>query len=397
MIFVGYGYVNEEHGYDDYKNVDVEGKIILRLAGYPGQMDTASLAYKTFNPSGNPQNRQAYIGRNAEASERGVAAIIDVSMDGDVSGGWAANIPFRYNSRMYEGDERPPSFSDTRMRRPGDNISDNMTRVTATRRVLNKILEGSGVNAEEFIQSVGGNLKPASRAITGKNVRIMTSVDSRIITARNVIGVIPGKDTSNVIMVGGHYDHLGIHGGYIWNGADDNASGTVGVMTVAKACMATGEKPGKTIVFAAWTAEEKGLIGSRFFTDNPYNNCNISAYLNYDMISRDNPDDSLGVKCSMIYTEAFKNFEEMTARYNQEYDLGLEINYRPQERPRGGSDHTPFAQADVPVMYLHAGMPVEYHQADDHISKVNWEKLVKIIKIGYLNIWELANSEWEPE
>ena len=87
----------------------------------------------------------------------------------------------------------------------------------------------------------------------------------------------------------------------------------------------------------------------------------------------------------------------MTARHNEEYDLGLEINYRPQERPRGGSDHTSFAEKDVPIMYFDAGMPVEYHQPDDHISLVNWEKLVKIIKIGYLNIWELANSEWEPE
>jgi hypothetical protein len=116
--------------------------------------------------------------------------------------------------------------------------------------------------------------------------------------------------------------------------------------------------------------------------------------LNFDMISRDSRDDSLGVKCSMVYTKKYSILKEMTDKHNEAYELELEISYRPADRPRGGSDHTPFAQKDVPVFYLEAGFPPEYHQPDDHVSLVNWDKMVNIIRIGYLNIWELANSEW---
>jgi Zn-dependent M28 family amino/carboxypeptidase len=243
---------------------------------------------------------------------------------------------------------------------------------------------------------VKNSLKPASRELAGKKVRIKTSVESRMIRVRNVVGVIPGKDTSEIIVIGGHYDHLGKHDGWIWNGADDNASGTVGMMTLAKAFMVTGQQPEKTIVFAAWTGEEKGLLGSEYFADHPYNDAKMILNLNYDMISRDDRDDSLGVKCSMVYTKSYPILEEMSEKHNEAYGLGLDISFRPAEIPRGGSDHTPFAQKNVPVFYFMAGFPPEYHQPDDHTSLVNWDKMVNIIKIGYLNIWELANSDWGP-
>ena len=158
--------------------------------------------------------------------------------------------------------------------------------------------------------------------------------------------------------------------------------------------MAAGEKPEKTIVFCAWTGEEKGLLGSRYFADHPYDDAKMILNLNYDMISRDNTNDSLGNMCSMNYTRAYAVLEELTNKNIEEYDLDLDVSFRPSERPRGGSDHSSFAQKDVPIMYFMAGFPPEYHQPDDHIKLVNWEKMVNIIKIGYLNIWDLANTEW---
>jgi hypothetical protein len=398
IVFVGYGYVNEDLGYDDFKNVDVKDKIILRLSGYPGHDDTSSVAYQKFNPDGRLNSWILRRSKNEDAAESGVAAIIEVNLSADGSGGlWADNIPFRYNSRMYEGTEPAPSPYSRRMLLPGNEISGNPTSVSISNRVLNSLLDGSGIDPGKFAAEVKKSLKPASAAVTGKKVRIKTSVDSRIVRVRNVVGVVPGKDTNNIIVVGGHYDHMGIKDGYIWNGADDNASGTVGAMTIAKAFMATGVKPEKTLVFAAWTAEEKGLIGSKYFAQHPYNDCNMLAYLNYDMISRDDSDDSLGKICTMNYTKAYPEFEEMTNKHNEEYKLGLDIRYRAQERPSGGSDHSSFAREDVPIMYFEAGFPDEYHEPDDHVDKVNWDKMVKIIKIGYLNVWELANSEWNKE
>ncbi len=156
-------------------------------------------------------------------------------------------------------------------------------------------------------------------------------------------------------------------------------------------------KTEKTIVFAAWTGEEKGLLGSSYFVDHPYDDTKILLNLNYDMISRDNKNDTLGVKCSMSYTKKYPVLKELSENHNEDYQLGLEISYRASERPRGGSDHTPFAQKDIPIFYFMAGNPPEYHQPDDHLSLINWDKMVNIIKIGYLNIWDLANSEWGPE
>ncbi len=386
----------------------MKDKIILRLSGYPGHDDTTSVAYQKINPDGNLSSWRLRLSKNEDASERGVAAIIEVNVSGIgwaglstgslIAGYWADNIPFRYNSRMYEGtDPTPTPYGGGRMRLPGNEISGNPTSVTISNRVLNSLRDGSGIDPKKFAATVKKTMKPASAEVSGKKVRIKTSVDSRIVKVRNVVGIIPGKDTNNIIVVGGHYDHMGIKDGYIWNGADDNASGTVGAMTIAKAFMATGVKPEKTLVFAAWTAEEKGLIGSKYFAQHPYNDCNMLAYLNYDMISRDDSNDSLGVICSMNYTKAHPEFEEMTNKHNEEYELGLDIQYRAQERPSGGSDHSSFAREDVPIMYFEAGFPVEYHQPDDHVDKVNWDKMVKIIKIGYLNIWELANSEWGKE
>jgi hypothetical protein len=397
VVFAGYGFSDEKSGYDDFKGVDVKGKVILILTGYPGQHDTTSKAYKAFKPAYRRSRWMPYRARNEKYAKLGVAAVIEVDPGSNVPRSWADNVPFRYNSPDYEGDEPRASFYEYRMKMPGDKVAENPTSVTISDRVLNEMLKNTGIDLEAFAEDVKNSLKPASRELPGKKVRIKTSVESRMIRVRNVVGVLPGKDTSEIIVIGGHYDHLGKHDGWIWNGADDNASGTVGVMTLAKACMATGQKPEKTIVFAAWTAEEKGLLGSEYFADHPYNDAKMILNLNYDMISRDSRDDSLGVKCSMVYTKKYSVLKELTDKHNEEYSLGLDISYRPSDRPRGGSDHTSFTNKDVPIFYFMAGSPPEYHQPNDHTSFVNWDKIVNIIKVGYLNIWELANTEWGPD
>jgi hypothetical protein len=394
VVFVGYGYSDEEAGYDDFKGLDVKGKIILRLSGYPGHQDKESKAYKKIGV----KNRWGlYREKSKIAAEKGAAAIIEVDPGGDVAENWAVNLPFRYNSGNYEGDEPRASYYDSRMKLPGDKISGDPTRISVSDRVLNVLLEGTDIDLEKFEEEAKNNLKSNSKQLAGKTLKIETSVDSKIIRARNVVGVLPGKDSSEIIVIGGHYDHLGKHDGWVWNGADDNGSGTVGVMTIAKACMATGEKPEKTIVFAAWTGEEKGLLGSEYFANHPFNDSEMILNLNYDMISRDDKDDTLGVKCSMVYTKKYSVLEELTTKNNEDYGLGLDVTFKPSSSPRGGSDHTSFAEKDVPVFYFMAGFPPEYHQPGDHLDLINWDKMVNIIKVGFLNIWDLANQEWGAE
>ncbi len=394
IVFVGYGLSDKENGYDDFKDVDVKDKIILRLSGYPGHKDPDSKAYEKFSKEWGRGRYTLMRAKNNSASELGAAAVIEVDPGSDITENWASNLPFRVNSGNYEGIEPRASYYETRMSLPGNELSSGSVRISVSQRLMNELVKGSGIDLEAFQEKVKESMKPDSRVLAGKKLRIKTSVDSKLIRARNVVGVLPGKDTTEIIVIGAHYDHLGIHDGWIWNGADDNASGTVGVMSIAKACMATGEKPEKTIVFCAWTGEEKGLLGSRYFADHPYDDAKMILNLNYDMISRDNTNDSLGNMASMNYTKAYSVLKELTTKNIEDYDLDLDVEFRPAERPRGGSDHSSFSAKDVPIMYFMAGFPPEYHQPDDHIKLVNWKKMVNIIKVGFLDIWDLANTEW---
>ncbi|MBK7093526.1 MAG: M20/M25/M40 family metallo-hydrolase [Saprospiraceae bacterium] len=109
----------------------------------------------------------------------------------------------------------------------------------------------------------------------------------------NVIGILPGIDTSRSVVIGAHYDHLGIRGDSIFYGADDNASGVAGVLSLAEKWTESVIKPPVNLVFACWTAEEKGLIGSDYFAKNKLKTDSILLYINMDMISRSAPEDTL--------------------------------------------------------------------------------------------------------
>jgi len=395
VVFVGYGYVNEDEGYDDYKGIDVEGKIILRLSGFPGEDDTASEAYKKFHPEGRYARYYLYRAKNQAAKDNGVAAVIEISNNAQIPDSWHKNYPLRYNYPYYEGDERLSTYNYS-YSIPDDTLKHSALSLNVSQRVITAIMEKSGIDLEAYKTYVKDKMKPQSKVISGKSIYLKTSVITEYIKARNVIGVIEGKDPEQIIVLGAHYDHLGQRNGYIWNGADDNASGTVGVMTIAKACMEAGVQPEKTLVFAAWTGEEKGLLGSRYFVDHPYSSLeDIVLNLNFDMISRDDKDDTLKNKFGITFSESYPVMKEIGEKNVTDYSLNLDVNYRPSKGGYGGSDHAPFSQKDIPFCFYMSGFHTDYHQPSDHIEKVNWEKLLNIIKLGYLNAWDLSNTEWE--
>ena len=215
------------------------------------------------------------------------------------------------------------------------------------------------------------------------------------VPVRNILGIIEGKNPEQYIVLGAHYDHLGIRDSCIWNGADDNASGTVGIMTIAKAIAETGEKPEKSIIFALWTAEEVGLLGSSHYLDNlPYPLSRIKLNLNFDMISRYVADDK-PKSVTMTYTDKYHPmFKEITVANLNKYGIDLEVDYQPSAELPGGSDHKSFTDKGIPAMRFKPGHREEYHTPLDKLSTVNWDIMEKIIKISFANIWNLANSEW---
>lgn len=394
VVFVGYGFVNDEKGYNDLKKVNLSGKIVLILAGFPGHKDTASVAYKKFAPEG--RYARYYLERNKseQLEKAGAIAIIQINPDADPMLSWAQNQIYPVKGNHYEADKPLGSYYNTSMAMPADSLTSNIPTFAVTPRLANEIISGTGINFTDFEKTVSEKMIPASKELPGKIVSFKTTVNSEIVKARNVLGYIEGEKKDEFIVVGGHYDHLGKYDGYIWNGADDNGSGTVGVMTIAKAFMATGKKPEKSIIFAAWTGEEKGLFGSKYFVQQAKkNNLNVVLNLNYDMIARDEENDSLKNRADMVYTKANTGIADITKQNIADYQINLDLTYSPSEKPSGGSDHAPFAEAGIPIFYFMAAMHPDYHQPSDELSKINWEKMTNIIRLGFLNTWEFANSD----
>lgn len=394
VVFVGYGFQNKEKGYDDLKNINLKGKIAVVLAGFPGHKDTASVAYKKFAPNGRRALFMVERNKSELLEKAGAIAIIQVIPGSDPMLSWAQNQIYPVKGAHYEADKPLGSYYNTAMSLPSDSLTSNIPTFTVTPRLANEIISGTGINFAEFEKTATEKMQSASKDLPGKMVSFNTTVKSEIVKARNVLGYIEGEKKDEFIVVGGHYDHLGKWDGYIWNGADDNASGTVGVMTIAKAFMATGKKPEKSIIFAAWTGEEKGLYGSKYFVQEAMKKkMNIVLNLNYDMIARDVESDTKKNKADMSYTKTYAGIEELTKKNISEYSINLDMGYRGSESFGGGSDHAPFAQQGIPYFYFMAAMHPDYHQPSDELSKINWEKMTNIIRIGFLNTWEFANSD----
>lgn len=216
------------------------------------------------------------------------------------------------------------------------------------------------------------------------------------ISLNNILGKIEGKNPNEYVIIGAHYDHLGIdpmlHGDQIYNGADDNASGVSAVLQIAKAFVESGIQPERTVIFAFWDGEEKGLLGSKYFVQSFSEINQVKAYLNFDMIGR-NKDDANPMHVVYFYTEANPVFGQWLKEDIQTYNLNLKPDYRPWDKPVGGSDNASFALKNIPIIWYHTDGHPDYHMPGDHADKINWDKLVNITKASFLNMWNLANEK----
>ena len=216
------------------------------------------------------------------------------------------------------------------------------------------------------------------------------------LTMRNVLGMIPGKNTKEYVIVGAHFDHLGIDpvldGDQIYNGADDNASGVSAVLQIARAFLASGQQPERNVIFAFWDGEEKGLLGSKYFVQTCSFLSQIKGYLNFDMIGRNNKPQQ-PKQVVYFYTAAHPGFGDWLKEDIRKYGLQLEPDYRAWENPIGGSDNGSFAKVGIPIIWYHTDGHPDYHQPSDHADRLNWDKIVEITKASFLNMWKMANEK----
>lgn len=208
----------------------------------------------------------------------------------------------------------------------------------------------------------------------------------------NVLAVLPGKKSDEMVVVGAHLDHEGVYndieGDKIYNGADDNASGVAAVLQIMKAFVASGATPERTIVFAFWDGEEFGLLGSRYFTDAYKDMQKVKGYLNFDMVGSGTDSRYL----MYFFTASHPKIGEWLKADMAKHNFCFDPDYRAWDNPVGGSDQQSFHLKGVPIVWYHTGGQPNYNFPSDEAQTINYPKLTDITRASYLTTWHLANE-----
>ncbi len=374
VVFVGYGVSAPDKGLDEYAGIDVSGKVVLVLKGDPTDMPVSGRrgGFSPAAPSEPPPDvdfttESTDLAKIQTAYEKGALAIL-----------------------LYEPDEADPL---ARFRRGGGQDGFMPDRdflsFSITARVFNAIMKtdpqeslgGLSRRLNGYRQAIQ-YLKPASFE-TGSMVRLSGYESSTVfsdengnLTAPNVLAKITGRDRrlrNEYIVMGGHLDHLGVRNGLVYNGADDNASGTMVALEIARVMSEAGYQPRRTIIFAGWCGEEMGLIGSRYYVNNPTDGVTMDQVVtafNMDMVG-------LGTHIGAPGALNFPSIYEVIIR-NQDADIMEAL--LPRTGGPGGSDHSGFIELGIESFALMTSGGVghtDYHQPEDDTWKIDPEILRK--------------------
>jgi hypothetical protein len=385
-VFVGYGITASELDYDDYANVDAKGKVVVLFDHEPQENDPKSI----FNGVGNTRYANSRL-KTINAQKHGAIAVVLV------------NEPNRKHPSNLDRLKRIPGFEERLVKFPTQTLADsevNIPMFTVSDEVGESVLQRTGKSGKELQAAIDSDLKPRSQPLKTMIELVVKNADYRRAMSANVIGVLEGSDPqlkSEAVVYSGHYDHDGVRDGKMYPGADDNASGTVGVVELAKAFTRNGAKPKRSIVFAVFAAEERGLLGSYYYVAHPVFPMNkTAAVINFDMIGRNetpstqtnglrqiNADTSneLGL-IGTIYSPDYRQVVEQQNRavglnltYTWDQDAALNVFQR--------SDQFPFSLKDVPAMWWFTGFHPDYHQPTDTVEKINFPKMAKILDLAY--------------
>jgi len=416
IVFVGYGIQEPSLKFDEYKNLDVKDKFVMMLSEAPGKDDPESPFNKgKLKEKYYPQRRRMRRAANPKvdlAREKGAIAIIMVENSPQEN----PDVARRALDGQRINDERPIFPGPRRRISLAENVGpsmpwDSIPTIQVTRQMANDILGFVSQDVEALKGKIENTLKSHSMLLQGVTFTVKNTAETKLVNSMNVLGYIEGSDPElkkEAIVIGGHLDHLGRRGDYIFNGADDDGSGSVGVMEIAEAFAKNPVKPKRSVVFALWTGEEKGLLGSRYYVANSF--MKTAVNLNLDMISRVYEKERLAMMARRWGAEIGKEvLEKIDAKkyVSLSYDantpdigkimrennnhVGLHMHLQEQEEASGGSDHAPFARAKIPWAFFIAAMTEDYHQPSDTVDKVSPELMEKIIRLTYLAAFDLAN------
>jgi hypothetical protein len=269
------------------------------------------------------------------------------------------------------------------------------------------LFESAKTSVASLKPALASNPRPAQLDFKKAGFSFSAEVERSVKPAGNVLGLLEGTDKkAEIIVITGHYDHIGIVNGQVNNGADDDGSGTSAVLELAEAfalAAEAGYRPRRSILFMTVSGEEKGLLGSEFYTDNPlYPIAQTVANLNIDMIGRvgseyDSRPDSLNYVYLIGSDKLSSDLHALSEAANKRYtQLTLDYTYNDDKDPNRfyyRSDHYNFARLGIPVIFYFNGTHVDYHKPGDDPWKIRYEKAAKITRLVFATAWELANRE----
>lgn len=401
VVFAGYGITAPELGYDDYAGLDVKGRVAIVFNHEPQEDDEKSI----FNGKGNTRyaNNRAKM---LNAVKHGAAALL-IAPDPN------------HNPNRQRGPIGQPSTTATGQPyiRPTQAIADEgaIPIFTISQKLADDLLAVTGKKPSELQSLIDATLKPISSALENTEVELHTATSTRRRgTSYNVIGLLEGSDPSlkaETIVISAHYDHDGPSpSGGIFHGADDNGSGTVGVVALAKAFGMNPVKPKRSIVFIVFAAEERGLLGAYYYTAHPLRPLEKTvAVINFDMIGRNETPSRQTDGLMEIAKDTSNELNVIGTKYSPMYrasvekqnkTVGLNLNYKWDEDTILSvlfrSDQYPFLMHDIPAMWWFTGFHPDYHQITDTAEKINYAKMEKILRLAYLTGFEFGDSKQPP-
>jgi hypothetical protein len=396
VVFAGYGLTASDRGYDDYKGLDVKGKIVVVLDGFPGHADTTSTGWIKVGRYLDEDKASIYTKlRNARLH----GAIALLLMDAD--GKFEAFVQAQSNrallgSAMNAVQNTESDYEDFDHVLPNDTANEMIPLFKLGTSAGAQLISGTGLDLSDFERKTAYQAVPSSLLLKDKLVRLSVSVKTEALLVRNVLGIIPGKDTTKSIILGAHYDHLGMHNGILYNGSDDNASGASGLLALAKAWGGSGVQPACNLIFAAWTAEEKGLLGSQHFVQamrlEPKN---VKLYVNMDMISRSVVEDTARRQLSIGTRTADEAVRQIARRSNSTLSHPFELDLW-DVTGHSGSDYASFTARNIPIMTYNTGLHNDYHTPRDISATADLQKMGDVLKVVNACLWEfLENGKGE--
>lgn len=408
LVYAGHGWVFKSKGIDAYKGLDVRDKIVV-VSGTNLPKGVTRRDLSATKAGEDWETPDAYAQRNGA---RGIIRIPDTrnlerwwrTMRNRADGGAFRPLRLAADADDDDGDAR--------------NNAPPLPTAYASAALLDALFAGEALTGADALKAAQAGEPAAGFALSPqKRVKFSVALAPEEASTQNVVAVLEGSDRalkSEYVAVGAHYDHVGrgvaVNGDNLYNGADDDGSGTVAVLSMAEAFV-RGPRPRRSVLFVWHAGEEHGLWGSDYFTRFPTVPVGqIVAQLNIDMIGRSKqpgdasaanrhlsgPDEIYVIGSKMMSTE----LGDLSERVNRAY-LGLSFNYRyddtdDPERLFFRSDHFNYARRGVPIIFYFDGVHEDYHKPSDTVDKIDFRKLERVTRTIFVTASEIANAPARP-